>query len=389
MKIALVSPYDFAYPGGVVNHISCLEKQFSRLGHDVKIISPASKSMHTLGDKFIRIGTPRSIPVSGSVARITLSLRIEHEIKEVFEREKFDICHLHEPLMPMLCTTVLRLKRAPMVGTFHASGGKPWYEMFSPVMKFYLRRWWNKLDGRIAVSPVARDYINKSFPAEYTIIPNGIDTHHFNNGVKPLDEFCDGKANIVFVSRFEKRKGFDYLLEAYRLLKPEIPESRLIAVGPGIRLRKKYEKRARQQGLKDVHFTGYVNFADLPRYYKSADVVCFPATGWESFGIVLLEAMSVGKPIIASNINGFNAVLSDGVDGIAVSPKNPWQLAEAIVKLVNDRDLCRQMGEKGKEKAMNYDWGVLARRLLDFYTETLQKISDRDAAPVTSETVRT
>jgi phosphatidylinositol alpha-mannosyltransferase len=319
------------------------------------------------------------------VVRITLSLRIEHNIKEVFEREKFDICHLHEPLMPTLCTTVLRLKKAPMVGTFHASGGKPWYELFSPVMKFYLRRWWNKLDGRIAVSPVARDYINKSFPADYTIIPNGIDTHHFNNGVKPLEEYNDGKANIVFVSRFEKRKGFDYLLEAYRLLKPEIPHSRLIAVGPGVRLRKKYEKRVRQQGLKDVHFTGYVNFADLPRYYKTADVVCFPATGWESFGIVLLEAMSVGKPIIASNINGFNAVLSDGVDGLAVRPRNSWQLAEAIVKLINDRDLCCRMAEKGKEKALNYDWSVLAGRILDFYQETLDKIKDRETAPATGE----
>ena len=115
MKIALVSPYDFAHPGGVVNHISCLEKQFTRLGHEVKIIAPASKAMHTLGDRFIRIGTPRPIPVSGSIARITLSLRIEHNIKEVFAREKFDICHLHEPLMPTLCTTTLRLKRCPMV----------------------------------------------------------------------------------------------------------------------------------------------------------------------------------------------------------------------------------------------------------------------------------
>ena len=140
MKIALVSPYDFAYPGGVVSHISCLERQFTSMGHEVKIIAPASKAVYTLGDQFIRIGTPRPIPVSGSVARVTVSIRLESQIKEVFEREKFDICHLHEPLMPTLCTTVLRLKKAPMVGTFHASGGKPWYTMFSPIMKFYFDR---------------------------------------------------------------------------------------------------------------------------------------------------------------------------------------------------------------------------------------------------------
>ena len=110
MKIALVSPYDFAYPGGVVNHISCLEQQFTRMGHEVKIIAPASKAMYTLGDRFIRIGTPRPIPVSGSIARVTVSVRLESQIKEVFDREKFDICHLHEPLMPTLCTTTLQLE---------------------------------------------------------------------------------------------------------------------------------------------------------------------------------------------------------------------------------------------------------------------------------------
>ena len=112
MKIALVSPYDFAYPGGVVNHISCLEQQFTRLGHEVKIIAPASKAVHTLGDRFIRIGTPRPIPVSGSIARVTISVRLESQVQEVFAREKFDICHLHEPLMPTLCTTILRIARA-------------------------------------------------------------------------------------------------------------------------------------------------------------------------------------------------------------------------------------------------------------------------------------
>lgn len=379
MKIALVSPYDFAYPGGVVNHISCLEQQFTSLGHDVKIIAPASKAVYTLGDRFIRIGTPRPIPVSGSIARITVSVRLESQIKEVFEREKFDICHLHEPLMPTLCTTVLRLKRAPMVGTFHASGGKPWYTMFSPIMKWYLDRWFRKLDGRIAVSGIAKDYVNTFFPAEYTIIPNGIDTHHFNSNSLPFDKFKDGKLNILFVGRFEKRKGFDYLLKAYRLVKQEIPNCRLIAVGPGVRLRNKYEKQIGKNGLKDVVFTGYATYSDLPRYYTTSDVVCFPATGRESFGIVLLEAMAVGRPIVASAIEGYASVLSDGVDGIAVPPKNPEKIAEAILKLGADKKLCQQMGTMGKPKAMQYDWSLLAKRMLDFYTETLDTIKQPES----------
>jgi phosphatidylinositol alpha-mannosyltransferase len=374
VKIALVSPYDFAYPGGVVNHISCLEKQFTRLGHDVKIIAPASKAVYTLGDRFIRIGTPRPIPVSGSIARITISMRLESQINEVFEREKFDICHLHEPLMPTLCTTVLRLKHTPMVGTFHASGGKPWYTMFSPVMKWYLDRWFRKLDGRIAVSKIALGYVNTYFPAEYTIIPNGIDTHHFNSHASPIHTLKDDKLNLLFVGRFEKRKGFDYLLKAYKLVKKEVPDCRLIAVGPGVRLRNKYEKQISKSGLKDVVFTGYATYADLPRYYTTADIVCFPATGRESFGIVLLEAMAVGKPIVASAIDGYASVLADGIEGIAVPPRDSVKLAEAILKLGADTQLRRQMGAKGKPKAMQYDWSVLAGRVMDFYIETLDRI---------------
>ncbi len=381
MKIALVSPYDFAYPGGVINHISCLEQQFTRMGHEVKIIAPASKAIYTIGDRFIRIGTPRPFPVSGSVARVTISLRLESQIKEVFDRENFDICHLHEPLMPTLCTTVLRLKRAPMVGTFHASGGKPWYTMWTPVGKWYFDRWFRKLDGRIAVSNVALGYVSSYFPADYTIIPNGIDTEHFNNHASPINEFNDGKLNILFVGRIEKRKGFDYLLKAYKQVKREIPNCRLIAVGPGVRLRNKYQKRANRNGLDDVVFTGYANYNDLPRYYKTADIACFPATGWESFGIVLLEAMAVGKPIVASRIDGYSSVLTNGVEGLLVPPRNTEKLAEALITLMADESLRRQMSNRGRPKALEYDWARIAQRVLDFYVETLNKITPKEAIP--------
>jgi phosphatidyl-myo-inositol alpha-mannosyltransferase len=374
MKIALVSPYDFASPGGVVSHISCLEQQFTRMGHDVKIIAPASAAVYTIGDRFIRIGTPRPVPVSGSVARITLSIRLEAQIKEVFEREKFDICHLHEPLMPTLCTTVLRLKKSPMVGTFHASGGKPWYTMFSPIMKWYLDRWFRKLDGRIAVSEVAWKYVHPFFPADYQIIANGVDTHHFNGSVQPQERFTDGKCNILFVGRLEARKGFEYLLEAYRLIKPEFPDCRLIQVGPGVLFRKKFERRIRRYGLPDVYFTGYSTYDDLPRYYKTADIACFPSTGRESQGIVLLEAMSVGKPVIASNIDGYNSVLTDGVEGIAVPAKNPEKLAEALLRLLKDKQLREQMGARGKSRAAQYEWSTIAAKLIKFYQDTLNGI---------------
>jgi phosphatidylinositol alpha-mannosyltransferase len=381
MKIALVSPYDFAYPGGVVNHISCLERQFTQMGHEVKIIAPASKAVYTLGDRFIRIGTPRPIPVSGSIARVTVSIRLESQIDEVFKREKFDICHLHEPLMPTLCTTTLRLKHTPMVGTFHASGARPWYTWCTPLGKWYLNRWFRKLDGRIAVSTPALEYVSSYFPDDYTIIPNGVDAEHFNPDVSPIDIFKDGKFNILFVGRMEKRKGFNYLLKAYKQVKREIPNCRLIAVGPGIRLRHKYERHVNRSGLEDVVFAGYAPYHELPRYYKTADTICFPATGRESFGIVLLEAMAVGKPIVASDIEGYSRVLTHGVEGLSISPKNTKKLAEALITMLTDKSLRQKMGSQGRHKALEYDWAHVAQRVLDFYLETLNQTTPKGAIP--------
>jgi phosphatidylinositol alpha-mannosyltransferase len=371
MKIALVSPYDFAYPGGVCNHISCLEQQLSRQGHEVKIIAPASKAISTLGDRFIQIGKPRPVPVSGSIARITLSPWLSSRVKAVLEREKFDINHLHEPLMPMLCTTVLRLSNTPNVGTFHASGGKPWYSFGTPVGKLLLKKWVRKLDGKIAISEPALNYARNHFPGDYNIIPNGVDSNHFSPDVPPIEDFCDDKLNIVFIGRLEKRKGLDYLLEAYRKIKPEIPESRLIVVGPGIRLRHKYEKRILRSGLKDVVFVGYASYRDLPRYYKTADIVCCPATGRESFGIVLLEAMSVGKPVVATDIQGYRGVISNGVEGLLVPPKNVEMLTQALTRLMTDKPLREQMGAIGRLKAAEYDWEKIAQRVIDYYLTVL------------------
>ena len=168
-----------------------------------------------------------------------------------------------------------------------------------------------------------------------------------------------GRFNILFVGRMEKRKGFDYLLKAYKQVKREIPNCRLIAVGPGIRLRNKYEKRVKRSGLEDVVFAGYVTYSELPRYYKTADIVCFPATGRESFGIVLLEAMAVGKPIIASDIEGYASILTHGAEGLLVPPKNATKLAEALITLMTDEPLRQQMGSRGRLKAWNMTGNIL------------------------------
>ena len=376
MKIALVSPYDFAYPGGVVNHIMSLGSHLAQMGHEVKFIAPASSPITTLGDRFIHIGKPRAIPVSGSVARVTASPRLSTEITKMLDKEKFDIVHLHEPLMPMLCTTVLRMSRTANVGTFHAFDGKG-YNIAKPFGPIFFKRWFSKLDGHIAVSNPAKKFVNKYFPADYKIIPNGVDTKHFSPEVAPIAEFGDGKLNILFVGRLEKRKGANYLLKAYERVKRDIPNSRLIIVGPGSKLRDKYEKRVKKRSLTDVVFVGYTNYEELPRYYKTADVFCAPATGWESFGIVLLEAMAVGKPIVASSIEGYASILTHGAEGLLVPPKDDKSLAQALSQLLNDEQLRQEMGAKGILKAKEYDWKNVARRVEALYSKVLSEPQKR------------
>jgi phosphatidylinositol alpha-mannosyltransferase len=373
VKIALVSPYDFVYPGGVAVHISHLERYFTRMGHEVKVIAPASKAISGFGDRFIPIGKPRPIPSSGSIARLTISPWLASRIKTVLEQERFDVIHLHEPLMPMLCTTVLRLSSTANIGTFHACHGRPGYNLAKPFGKWLLKRWFRKLNGKIAVSKPAMEFAYEHFPGYYNIIPNGVDIDHFSPDVTPIDKFGDGKLNILFVSRLEKRKGLNYLIKAFRRVKQEIPNSRLIIVGPGTRLRRKYEKQVVRSGLKDVIFTGLVSYEELPRYYKTADVFCAPATGRESFGIILLEAMATGKPIVASNIDGYASVVTHNVEGLLVPPGNEEMLARALVSLLTDRALRQEMGAKGRAKALEYSWERVAQNVLNYYVRVLSE----------------
>lgn len=374
MKIALVSPYDFSHPGGVVNHITNLHRCLVNMGHEVKVIAPTSKAVTTVGSDFVRIGKPFPIPASESIIRVPLSLNLGGEIKEVLAREKFDIVHLHEPFVPMLCSAVLRFSDGVNVGTFHAADAKPGYRFGWPISRLMLMRRRRKLAGRIAVSRVAWEYARKYVPGDYTIIPNGTDLTHFRPDVKPIEQYRDGKLNVVFVSRLEPRKGVDYLLPAFKEVKQQIPNSRLLIVGAGTRLRKGYEDWVKKQCLEqDVIFAGYATDSDLPRYFRTADVFCVPATGRESQGIILIEAMATGIPIVATNIDGYATVVNNGEEGLLVPPRNSQSLAEALIRLLNDEDLRRRMGEKGLKRAHDFDWEKISQQVVTFYEQTLRK----------------
>ena len=380
MKIALVSPYDVAHPGGVQGHITSLEHYLTLMGNEVKVIAPASKSVATFGERFIPIGKPRPIPSSGSIIRIPISLRLGATIKEVLAREKFDIIHLHEPFMPMLCSAVLRFSNSVNIGTFHAADGRPGYNWGRPISTWMIHRRLPNLHGKIAVSQPALRYHSRYIRGPFEIIPNGVDTGNFNPDVTEIEKYSDGKKNILFLGRLEHRKGLKYLLQALVSVKREIPDVRLLVVGPGTRLRRKYEQMVRKNGLEqDVIFVGYISDEDRPRYFKTAEIYCSPATGRESQGIVLLEGMAVGTAIVASNIDGYASVITHGNEGLLVPPKNSDELANVLISLLKDDELRQQMGVKGRVSAEKYSWDIIAQRVFDYYLKVLDEVKHTGA----------
>lgn len=270
MKIALVSPYDFSCPGGVVTHINALSKEFRMRGHEVRIVAPISEDSAAFPPYLIKAtGSVLPVPYGGAVARISLSPRIYRRVKRILRQEQFDVIHLHEPLSPTLSWWVLRhvgvSSESLVVGTFHAyQESSRGYAFGKPLF----RRLLNRLDGRIAVSEAARDYVAQYFPGRYVIIPNGIDLERFGGPqVRPLSPYMDGRLNILFVGRLDRRKGFTFLLRAFASVQAVLSEARLLVVGAFSQEdAAPYQALSQELGLKRVCFVGPVSDDELPRY---------------------------------------------------------------------------------------------------------------------------
>jgi phosphatidylinositol alpha-mannosyltransferase len=270
--------------------------------------------------------------------------------------------------MPSLPPTVLRYSESLNIGTFHAYRGS-YYGYFygRPVLRFAFRQ----LDGRIAVSRAAKRFVRQYFMAPYRIIPNGVELDRFaRESVEPLPQFSDGKPNILFVGRPEKRKGVGYLLRAYPEVKAAFPDARFIIVGAGNWEDSAYTAYIERHRLRDIVVVGRVSDDELPRYLRTATVFCAPATQGESFGIVLLEAMASSLPVVASDIEGYRQVMTQGSEGLMVPPRNQKALGEALCALLQDRQAAEQMGQRGRETARLYSWDRIAEQVVDFYVRT-------------------
>ncbi len=378
MRIALVSPYDFGVPSGVNSHISHMEREFSALGHEAKIVAPSSRPDLAKEQNLIIVDSrPMGLPAGGSVAHVALSPRLGATVRQLLAQEQFAVIHLHEPFMPYLPVQFLRFAtNSVAIGTFHAvkDKGNRLYALTRPLVGSYMER----LDGRTAVSPVAIGLISRYFPGEYEIIPNGIEFDHFAEPLPPPPSLDDDRPTILFVGRQEKRKGLAYLLEAFVHVKKRMPEVRLVIVGPDGGMRQGHMRFVSEKGLRDVIFTDFVSYQDLPRYYQRADVFCAPNLGNESFGLILMEAMAAGTPVVASSIKAFAALVDDGEDGLLVPPRDDEALAAALLELLGNPERREVMAGRGQLKAQAYDWGIVARQTLAYYERVAEEKGKAD-----------
>jgi phosphatidylinositol alpha-mannosyltransferase len=370
----MVSDVYYPHPGGISEHVHHLTLELRRRGHKVDILTAKTKNKHfpfVDPPYVIRIGKGLKFPINKSLTNVTFSPLLTKKVKEILDRG-YHIVHIHGSLAPMLPLLAVNYSKSVNVFTFHAAHDESvWYELFKPI----LINSFMKIHVPIAVSEVAKQSVARYFPGNYRVIPNGIDTERFNPQVEPFTELMEkGVYNILFVGRLEPRKGFKVLIKALPYVKAIIPRIKLIVVGGGP-LFKWYSNKVEDEIKENIVFVGTVPPEDLPRYYRSAHIFVSPAIGGESFGIVLLEAMASGTPIVASNIPGYSHVVENGREGLLVPPESPQLLASAIVTLLKNARLRKKMGERGREKAIEkYAWSRVAEQIEKVYFEALERV---------------
>lgn len=361
LRIGICAPYDLGRPGGVNSHIRAQARALRRLGHDVSIFGVSSAPSI---DGEISLGGCVSLTIGGTETGFGLDPRSWRRLAKVFQGGRpFDVVHVHEPLMPLVPWLVLFQARAPVVATFHThrEEGHRWYARYGWLGTRFMRR----VHVRLAVSDAARRTVARYFPGQYEIVPNGIDVERFQRPAARPREMPANRRSVLFVGRLEPRKGVDCLIRAMAAVQRLVPDVQLVVVGEGPE-RLRLDADARDARVA-VAFAGRVPDEALPAYYQAADVVCSPALGGESFGIVLLEAMAAARPIVATEIAGYAELLDGSGCCRLVDAGSHSALAREITALVGDARLSRAMGERGAAFVRAFDWTAIARRLESIY----------------------
>lgn len=360
MRIGMVCPYSFDVPGGVQSHVLQLAEVMRDRGHEVSVLAPSSPHVK-LPDYVVSGGKAVPIPYNGSVARLRFGPATHRQVKRWLIQGEFDVLHLHEPNAPSLSMLALQAAEGPIVATFHTSTTK---SLTLSVFQGILRPYHEKIVGRIAVSDLARRWQMEALGSDAVEIPNGVDVAALAAAPRLPGYPRPGKT-VLFLGRFdEPRKGMAVLLGALPRLVQRFGDIEILVVGRGDEeeLREKAGELAGH-----LKFLGQVDDQEKAAALRSADVYCAPHTGGESFGIVLVEAMAAGTPVVASDLDAFRRVLADGQAGRLVPVDDPDAMAEALIEVLDDGALRDRYVAAADNVVRRYDWSVVADQIMRVY----------------------
>ena len=361
MRIALTCPYAWDDPGGVQVHVKELAERLQGRGHETVVLAPVRRMAQE--PWVVPVGRPVDIPYNASNAPIDPRPWSRGVIRGALAVFGPDVVHAHEPLAPSTSLWATLESRVPVVGTFHSGATRSRaFDLAAPL----LRRVAGRLSLRIAVSERAASFAQERIGGSFEIVPNGIDVERWS-AAEPRD--LGPGTRLLFVGRLDERKGFPVAVEAFRRLAADRPELRLIVAGDGPQ---RDALEVLPPGLLErVTMLGHVPNTELPTVTAGCDLYLGPSTGGESFGIVLVEAMAAGLPVVASDTPGYDEVVTDGVDGLLVTPRDPSALAARIELLLEDHALSERLAAAGRERAASFDWSIVIRRLEDLYDRAI------------------
>jgi len=361
VKVGLVCPYTWDIPGGVQAHVHDLALALIGLGHDVSVITPADDEA-ALPPYITSTGRAVPVPYNGAVARMAFGPLSARRVRRWLREGDFDVVHVHEPTTPSLSLLATWSFDGPLVATFHTSVQRArTLAAAYPILQTALE----KISARIAVSQAARRTLVEHLGGDAVMIPNGVSMAGFA-GVEPFPGWPGDGGALGFLGRFEEaRKGLPVLLAAFEKLAADRPGLRLLIAGPGD---PDEVRDALPADVFDrVHLLGQVSDADKARMLASVDVYVAPNIGGESFGIVLLEAMAVGTPVLASDLEAFRAVLDGGRSGQLFATGDSDDLAVKAAELLDDPDARAALVVLGRATARSYDWSTVARDIVRVY----------------------
>ncbi|MFK0293714.1 glycosyltransferase family 4 protein [Streptomyces sp. NPDC090442] len=359
MKIGIVCPYSWDVPGGVQFHIRDLAEHLIRLGHDVSVLAPADDET-PLPSYVVPAGRAVPVPYNGSVARLNFGFLSAARVRRWLQNGAFDVIHIHEPASPSLGLLACWAAQGPIVATFHTSNPRSRamiaaYPILQPALE--------KISARIAVSEYARRTLVEHLGGDAVVIPNGVDVDFFGRA-EPRPEW-QGRT-IGFIGRIdEPRKGLPILMKALPAILDAVPDARLLVAGRGDQEEAVADLPAELRSR--VEFLGMVSDEDKARLLRSVDVYVAPNTGGESFGIILVEAMSAGAPVLASDLDAFAQVLDQGEAGELFANEDAEALAAAAIRLLNRPERLAELSTRGTKHVRRFDWTTVGADILAVY----------------------